>query len=193
MIYVLFFLSLFSGQATANVEPSRFFIGTSAFMLSHLDRSDEPPLFYQLNLGYQLTAKDVLSLELISWRYYAPLGSAWSSKEDKKYPGYASAKGAGLAYQRFLWRGLYTALHGAWFNQEYYNISKVKVGEGHQLFLTFRVGYRLSFFSKRFFVEPSFALTHWPVNTGLPRDFEEKEEKWGKFIEEPGLHIGFVF
>ncbi len=48
------------------------FIGTSAFMLVNVDRDkDEPIDFYQLNLGYHLTNKDVLSIEIITWKYYA--------------------------------------------------------------------------------------------------------------------------
>lgn len=46
-----------------------YFIGSSAFMLKNLV-PDEKPNFIQLNLGYRISNKDVISLELKTWRYF---------------------------------------------------------------------------------------------------------------------------
>lgn len=183
------------GLALAEVQGSRFFVGTSAFMLFNLDRkTDYPPHFYQLNFGYQLTPKDVISLEFITWRYYAPLAILDTTEnEEDNFPGYVKVVGPALAYQRFIAWGFYTALHSAFFQQSFWNKEDEKIGTGHQLFLTFRLGYHLAFYSDKFFLEPSLAMTHWPVNTGLPDDFQAQEDKWHKYQFEPGLHVGFVF
>ncbi|MDZ4667450.1 MAG: cyclic nucleotide-binding domain-containing protein [bacterium] len=60
--------------------------------------------------------------------------------------------------------------------------------------MALRLGYHLKFFNNRFFIEPSFAGTHWPVNTNVPAGFAIKEKKWPNyFLVEPGLHFGFKF
>jgi hypothetical protein len=163
-------------------------------MLLNLDSTDEPPNFYQLNFGYQLTKKDVVSLEVITWKYYAPLGIPWEkmSEDSNKFPGHVYAVGAGLAYQRFLWGNIYSALHATWFKQEYRDIGGAKLGEGEQLFLTLRLGYHFKIGSFAF-IEPNVAVTHWPINRGLPSSFQTQEDRWGKFQVEPGMHFGFPF
>ncbi len=192
-LWCFFVISFASGLASAEVEKSKFFIGTSAFILSGLDQnSSEPPKFLQLNLGYRLTKKDVISIEAITWRYYAPLGLLFDAKDSDKFPGYVSAKGAGLAYQRFLWNKFYAAIHATYLFQDYVSSTGDKLGSGHQLFVAYRIGYHFAI-GKSFFLEPSIALTHWPVNTGLPPSFQEKEDHARKYQAEPGLHLGYVF
>jgi len=193
-LFVILVLICFSPKLKADVEGSKFFIGSSAFMLANLDSSDEPPNFYQLNFGYQLTKKDVVSIEAITWKYYAPLGIPWEEMSSKSniFPGRVDAVGIGLAYQRFLWGNVYSALHATWFKQEYVGTSGAKLSEGEQLFLTFRLGYHIKIGSFAF-LEPNLAVTHWPINRGLPPAFQAQEDRWGKFQVEPGLHFGFLF
>ncbi len=65
---------------------------------------------------------------------------------------------------------------------------------GYQLFLTLRAGYHVELFQRRTFLEPSIAVTAWPINTNLPASFREREERWPRyFIGEPGLHFGVNF
>lgn len=191
---VLIFLFFFSPVlAMAAGKKGERFIGTSAFMLVNVDRDPVEPIdFYQLNLGYYLSDKDTLSIEIITWKYYHPLGEGISPSDDKKYPGYVKGLGPGLAYQRFLWGDMYAALHATWLKQEYFSAANVKIGTGEQLFMTLRAGYHFQF-GKTFFLEPSFAVTSWPINTGLPPSFQEKEDGSPKFTVEPGLHLGFLF
>ncbi|OGG99045.1 MAG: hypothetical protein A2600_00745 [Candidatus Lambdaproteobacteria bacterium RIFOXYD1_FULL_56_27] len=168
------------------------FIGSSAFTLvTATDTSDRNPEFHQFNLGLRLTPKDSLSLEKISWRYYAPLGIPYGSAKSSKaeeYPGSVRSDGLGLAYQRFSDGGFYSALHALPLDQTFLDQNGNKIGTGKQLFLTLRFGYH---FGKRFFLEPSIAFTHWPVNEGLPASFQAKEDQWPKyFLFEPGLHFG---
>ncbi len=71
-------------------------------------------------------------------------------------------------------------------------MANVKAGTGEQLFMMWRVGYHFQFV-KSFFLEPSFAVTTWPINNGLPPSFQEKEDSAPKYAVEPGLHLGFLF
>jgi hypothetical protein len=69
-----------------------------------------------------------------------------------------------------------------------------KIQNGFQLFLTGRVGYHIRLFKDRFFLEPSIAVTYWPINTNVPESFAEVEKKWPNyFLFEPGLHFGVKF
>lgn len=187
-------VTLFSSNLFADVAGSKFFLGSSAFMLANLEKSEEPPEFYQLNFGYQLSKKDVVSIEVMTWKYYAPLGTPWEemSNESNKFPGKVDAVGVGLAYQRFIWGNMYTALHATWFKQKYIDTGGVELGEGEQLFMTLRLGYHFNI-GNFAFIEPNVAVTHWPINTGLPASFQAQEDRWGKFQVEPGLHFGFPF
>lgn len=189
---------IFSPAQRAHSQPAggRFFIGTSAFMLANLATLDEPPLFSQLNFGYQLSAKDTLSIELITWRYYAPLGAPIfgdAANNVDRYPGSVRSLGAALAYQRFILGGLYAGVHTAFFKQNYLRPDEGIIKNGFQLFVTYRLGYHVSFGKTGFYLEPSFAMTSWPVNTGLPSEFLAEERKWKGYQFEPGLHVGWVF
>ena len=68
------------------------------------------------------------------------------------------------------------------------------IKNGYQLFMTYRLGYNMSFFKNRFFIEPSICITHRPFHTKMPEDFAQLDDKWSKFFfGEPGLHFGFNF
>ena len=165
-------------------------------MLLNLD-SNERPDFVQLNLGYRLTAKDVVSLELKTWRYYRslgiPYGEAFTAIEEK-FPGSIREVGFALTYQRFWWKGLYTGVHvmSAW--QSFLNEGGTKIDKGFQVFNTYRLGYHIKLFKGMFFIEPSLAVTHRPYHTEMPETFQVLDDKYSKFFfGEPGLHLGFNF
>jgi hypothetical protein len=166
----------------------RHSVGSSLFLLGNLGDSVH---FIQLNYGYQLSQKDFIIAEAITWTYYEPLGTYMHSKEF--YPGKVRAYGIGLGYQRFLWKNLYTTVEPTFFLQQFYDTDDKKIQKGFQLYLQFIVGYRLEFFKKRMFVEPAFALKYWPVNTNFPASFAAIEKGTPKYKFEPGLHFGFRF
>ena len=94
------------------------FVGSTLFMLGNLASKNSPD-FIQLNLGYRITGKDVISLELKTWKYAWSLGIPWGKSfeaAEEKFPGYIREYGFALAYQRFWWKGLYTGIHvmNAW-------------------------------------------------------------------------------
>ena len=157
----------------------------------------DPPHFYQLNAGYRITQKDVVSFEAITWTYDTPLGRAYGSdisEDEARFPGEVKAFGAGVAYQRFLWKQFYAQVHFTALHQNYLDPSGDKIQSGFQLFNTFRLGYQFRFFKNRMFLEPSLGVTWWPVNTNLPDAFQQQEDRFpNHFIGEPGLHFGINF
>ena len=171
------------------------FVGSSLFMLGNL--ASDPPHFYQLNIGYRITPKDVISIEAITWTYDGPLGRSYGSDFDdeaSEFPGQVRAYGAGLAYQRFVWKKAYVQAHATALRQNYLDVSGDKIQSGFQLFTALRTGYQFQFFKNRFFIEPSLAITFWPVNTNMPDSFQAQEDRFNNyFIGEPGLHFGFNF
>jgi hypothetical protein len=192
---------LSAGTLLAQQQPEdssafyRCFVGSTAFMLGNL--ASDPPSLYQLNIGYRITPKDVISLEAITWKYHAPLGipygSSWGEKSED-YPGSIREYGIGVVYQRFIWKGLYTSLQIIPFKRTYRDADNNTIQKGFQLFSTLRIGFQIPLFKNRFFLEPSIAATFWPVSTNVPQGFAAKDTKWNKFfLFEPGLHFGINF
>lgn len=173
----------------------RFFIGSTLFVLANLVNDPDPPNYYQLNFGYRITRKDVVSLETITWNYYEPIGVPNGVKQNAtNFPGKIQAFGAGLTYKRFLWKQFYAQVHSTALKQNYLDEENEKIQSGFQLFNTVRIGYQFRFFKNRLFLEPSIAMTFWPVNTNLPESFQVEEDKYPNyFLGEPGLHFGFNF
>lgn len=175
----------------------RWFVGSSLFvLLGNLDTKN-PPNFAQLNIGYRLTAKDVITVEPKTWKYAWPNGihpffSDSYKKPEEQFPGYVREVGVSLAYQRFLYKGLYAELNVMPTWQKFVNNDGHKIDNGFQVFNTYRVGYHIKLFKDRFFIQPSIAITHRAYHTKLPDGFKQLDDKWSKFIfGEPGFHFGF--
>ncbi|WP_025763577.1 hypothetical protein [Dyadobacter tibetensis] len=49
----------------------RWFLGSTIFLWGNLD-STNPPNFAQVNIGYRITGKDVITLEPKTWKYAWP-------------------------------------------------------------------------------------------------------------------------
>lgn len=172
------------------------FIGSTLFVLGNLIPENRPD-FVQLNLGYRITPKDVVSIEVKTWKYAwslgIPYGPSFESPEEK-FPGYIREYGFALVYQRFWWKGLYTGIHVMNAKQLFFDDHGNKIKNGYQMFNTYRLGYQFKFFKNRFFIEPSIAVTHRPFHTSMPDNFTSLNEKWPSyFIGEPGLHFGYNF
>ncbi len=188
---------LASAQSAGPAPPHRrWFVGSSLFMVANV-ATDDPPSFYQMNVGRWLSPRDTLSVEVLTWRYTHPLGIPYGPSFGNKkeaYPGAVRSAGAGLAYQRFWWRGLYSAVHATALRQDYQDLEERSILQGFQLFATARVGYHLEFLDHRLFAEPSVGITHWPINTNVPAAFKALDDKWpSRFVGEPGFHIGVRF
>lgn len=175
----------------------KYFVGSTLFMLGNFSTVNKPD-FVQLNLGYRITGKDVISLELITWKHAWPLGiNPFYDKEygtpEEKFPGYIREYGIGLAYQRYLWKGLYVAVHAMPMWQTFMNENGDKVDNGFIIFNTNRVGYHIKLFKDRFFIEPSLGIAGRAFYKEMPDGFKEKDDQWPKYTPEPGLHFGYNF
>lgn len=200
VVLVLFMASSSQLKAQYAKQDSTFkkyFVGSTFAMLGNFIEKNNPE-FVQLNLGYRLTGKDVVSLELKTWKYAWPLGIPFTGGSyeapETEFPGYIREYGFALAYQRFLWKGLYAGVHvmNAW--QSFFDEEGNKIDTGFQLFNTYRLGYHFKFFNDTFFFEPSLAITHRPYHSEMPDAFKQMDDQWSKFlIGEPGLHFGLNF
>ena len=144
---------LFRSKPEQDSTNRRYFVGSSFFMLGNFSSKNRPD-FVQLNFGYRVTPKDVVSIELKTWKYAWPLGIPYGKSyeaPEEKYPGYIRSHGFAFAYQRFLWRGLYVAAHAMNSFQKYYTEDNKKIQNGYQLFMTYRLGYHIPLFKNRFF------------------------------------------
>ena len=195
----IFLISVSSAFCQVETEEDnnykKHFIGSTFFLLANL--APNPPNYYQLNYGYRITRKDVISIEAVTWEYKGPVGKPYGpdfDNEQSNFPGYVKAYGIGLAYKRFVWKGAYSAIHSTALHQNYLDVSDKKIQSGFQLFNTLRFGYHFKLFKNRMFIEPSLAFTYWPINTNLPDSFQIEESKWPNyFLFEPGLHFGINF
>ena len=113
---IILAVSSLSGQKLKQDSTyKKCFIGGSLWILGNFFPDDpNPPGYVQLNLGYRITQKDVVSLEFKTWKYAwspgIPYGKSFQAPAEK-FPGYIREYGVALAYQRFLWKGVYTAIH----------------------------------------------------------------------------------
>lgn len=176
----------------------KFFIGSTLLMMGNFIPDDpNAPEFVQLNLGYRISPKDVVSFEFKRSIYAWPLGIPWGPSFDApglNYPGHVRILAPTPVYQHFWWKGVYTSVHALNAFEKYMDEDNKKIGKGYTLYLTFRLGYHLKFFRNRFFFEPSIGLTYWPVRINTPESFKEVESKWPNYFPfEPGLHFGYNF
>ena len=195
LILAILILCIRAGYAQNPVtqEPEhKYFVGSTLFVVANL--LPEPPRYIQLNFGYRTSKVDFVSIEAITWQYSGPLGRPYGPDHGAKrsnFPGHVRAYGVGVAYGRFLWKGLYAAVHATPLFQRYLDLNYKQIQTGFQLFNTLRFGYNIEMFNNRLFIQPSVAFTNWPVNTNLPESFQVEEDKWPNyFLFEPGLHIG---
>ncbi len=198
LVTVIFFAlsSILYGQTSEISAHKKYFVGSTFFMLGNLVPQNKPD-FLQLNLGYRLTRNDAISVEIKTWKYAwslgIPYGKSFEAPEEK-FPGYIREIGIAFAYQRFFWKGLYAAIHVMNARQTFVNDNGDKIENGFQLFNTYRLGYQFKFFNNKFFIEPSLAITHRPIQSKMPQSFAQLNSKWPKyFIGEPGFHFGFNF
>lgn len=177
----------------------RWFVGTSLFVfLGNLD-TENPPNFFQLDLGYRLTGKDIIRFSPKTWKYAWPngihpfLNDAYK-KPEEKFPGYVREYGVTFSYQRFIYEGLYAQLDVMPTLQHFVNDNGKKIDDGFQIFNSYRIGYHIKLFNDKFFFQPSICVTHRAYHSQLPDGFKQLDDKWSKFIfPEPGLNIGYNF
>lgn len=175
----------------------RFYIGSSLYVLGNFIPNDKnPPEYVQLNFGYRITPKDVVSFEFKKSIYAWPLGIPFGPSFDApglNYPGHARILAPTVGYQRFWWKGAYTSVYTLNAFEKYMDENKKKIGNGYTLYLNFHIGYQFRFFKNRIFFEPAIGCSYWPIRTNVPESFKKVEEKWSNYFIQPGLHFGVNF
>lgn len=192
-------LNLRAQSAKTDSTYRRWFVGSSLMVLGNLIPDDpNPPEYIQLNVGYRITPKDVVSLRFKRSIYNFPLGLPWGKLSEQprgqyNLPGHARILGPTLGYQRFWWKGFYTAVYAMNAFEKYFDENKKKIGNGYTLYVDSYLGYHFKFFKNRFFFEPAIGISYWPIRTNAPESFKKVEGKWPNYFIQPGLDIGFKF
>ncbi|MFW2477792.1 MAG: hypothetical protein ACN4EP_12800 [Sediminibacterium sp.] len=174
----------------------KWFVGSSLLMLGNFDKVNNPE-YIQLNVGYRITPKDVVSFRfkrsIYAWPLGIPFGSSSFDAQGENYPGHARILAPTLGYQRFWWKGAYSSVYALNAFEKYFDSNKQKIGNGYTLYLDFYLGYQFKFFKNRFFFEPSIGISYWPIRSNVPASFKSVEKKWNNYFVQPGLDFGFNF
>lgn len=174
----------------------RWFVGSTLYLLGNFDKTNNPE-YIQLNVGYCITPKDVVSFRfkrsIYSWPIGIPFGSPSFDAKGENYPGHARILAPTIGYQRFWWKGAYTSVQALNAFEKYIDEDNKKIGNGYTLYLDFYLGYQFKFFKKQFFFEPAIGISYWPVRTNVPESFRAVEKKWPNYFIQPGFDFGFNF
>ncbi|BCE00336.1 hypothetical protein [Marinicellulosiphila megalodicopiae] len=191
---ILLIIILFTSPFLIAQEKS-FHVNASLFMLVNI--IEESPKYAHIEFAKILSDKHIIGVEFLTWEYRAPLGIPYGKHYDdpnENFPGVVKDIGLGVSYQYFYSKNWFSKFHITPFYQQYLDESKNKIQSGFQLFSVARTGYRWEFYDNQLFIEPSIAITAWPINTNMPSDFQLIEDNWPSFfLFEPGLNIGFRF
>ncbi len=174
----------------------KWFVGSTLYLLGNLDQTNNPE-YIQLNVGYRITPKDVVSFRfkrsIYAWPLGIPFGSPSFDATGQGYSGHARILAPTLGYQRFWWKGAYTSVQALNAFEKYFDSNKNKIGNGYTLYLDFYVGYQFKFFKNRFFFEPAIGISTWPIRSNVPESFNAVEQKWPNYFIQPGFDFGFNF
>lgn len=199
--WMLALLLASSFQVNAQKTPQdstykRWWVGSTLYLLGNFDKTNNPE-YIQINAGYRITPKDVISLRfkrsIYAWPIGIPFGNPSFDAPGKNYPGHARILAPTLGYQRFLWKGAYASVQALNAFEKYMDESGKKIGNGYTLYLDFYVGYQFKFFKKRFFFEPAIGVSYWPLRTNVPTTFTALEKSWPNYFIQPGFDFGFNF
>jgi hypothetical protein len=173
----------------------KWFVGSSLYMFGNFSKVNNPE-YIQLNVGYRITPKDVVSFRFKRSVYAWPIGIPFGPSFDapgENYPGHARILAPTLGYQRFWWKGANTSVYALNAFEKYLDVNNKKIGNGYTLYLDFYLGYQFKFFKNRFFFEPAIGCSYWPVRTNVPESFKSVEKKWSNYFIQPGLDFGYNF
>jgi hypothetical protein len=187
----------FTGECTNQDSTyKKWFVGSTLYLLGNFDNVNNPE-YVQLNVGYRITPKDVVSFRfkrsIYSWPLGIPFGSSSFDAPGENYPGHARILAPTMGYQRFWWKGIYTSVYALNAFEKYIDQNQQKMGNGYTLYLDFYLGYQFRFFKNRFFFEPAIGCSYWPVRTNVPESFKSAEKKWNNYFIQPGFDFGYNF
>lgn len=214
-VVVVFLVALFSNQAfsqyasqnasqtamssiKSSVADRKFSVSTTYLTFANFGPEKTNTHHYEFHFGYKLTPKDKIGIKIATWKLFAPMGiQLWDPlflNESEFFPGRLRESGLGVTYQRMLWKGLFTSLEILPLWKTYLDENDKKIGNGFKLYTTYHLGYHISLFKGRLYIEPQIHCNYWPIDTKIPQGFKEKESKWNNYLLfEPNLYIGVNF
>ena len=191
------------GQSQTNqrLETSierKFSVSTTYLSFVNFEEEKTNLHHYEFHFGYKLTPKDRIGIKLATWKMYAPMGMPMEEQlkfdELNFYSGRLRETGLGATYQRMLWKGLFATIEILPQLTTYIDENDKKIGNGFKLYTSYHLGYHISLFKDRVYLEPQIHCNYWPINTNVPQDFKAKDSEWNNyFLFEPNLYIGFKF
>lgn len=200
LLFVMSFTGIFGQNQNSSKTSGERKFSVSTPYLSFLNFGDEKTNthHYELHVKYMLSDKDVVGIKMASWKLFAPMGiQLWDPQfmdESEFYPGRLSEKGIGFTYQRFLWKGLFASAEILPLYKTYLDEEKNEIGNGFKMYTTWHLGYQITLFKNRMFIEPQVHCNYWPIDPNTPQSFKEMDDKWSNyFLLEPNIYIGFKF
>ena len=182
-----------------NTKPdNKFSISTTWLSFANFGEEETNTHHYELHVKYSLTPKDKIGIKATTWKLFAPMGMPMQEQlkfdEANFYPGRLRESGLGVTYQRFLWKGLFATAEILPLYKTYFDENEKEIGNGFKLYTTWHLGYHISMFKNRIFIEPQVHCNYWPIDTNTPQNFKEMDDIWNNyFLFEPNLYIGFKF
>ena len=205
-LIALFFTQAF-GQNTDNnrnlsggnsTSFRKFSLSTTYLTFANFGEEATNTHHYEFHMGYQLTKKDRIGIKAATWKMFAPMGMPMKEQlkfdEINFYPGRLRESGLGVSYQRKLWKGLFASVEVLPQLKTHTDLNEKKTGNGFKLYTSYHLGYQISFFKDRFYLEPQVHCNYWPVDTNTPQSFKEMDDKWNNyFLFEPNIYVGIKF
>lgn len=186
------------GTIKKTVPNYKFSVSTTYLTFANFGSEETNTHHYEFHLGYKLTPKDKIGIKVASWKLFAPMGiQLWDPlfrNENEFFPGRLSECGIGVTYQRILWKGLFASIEVLPLYKTYLDEANKEIANGFKLYTTYHLGYHISLFKDRLYIEPQVHCNYWPIDTNIPQGFNEKENKWNNyFLFEPNVYIGVNF
>lgn len=176
----------------------KFSVSTTWLSFANFGKEATNTHHYELHFKYRITPKDKIGIKVATWKLFAPMGiPLWDPllmKESEFYPGRLRESGIGVTYQRMIWKGLFATVEILPQLKTYLDENDNKIGNGFKLYTSYHLGYHISLFKGKMFIEPQIHCQYWPINTNTPQAFKEKDNEWNNyFLFEPNLYIGVNF
>ncbi len=202
LLYALSLTSMFgqnqTKQSSVTSTERKFSVSTTYYSFLNFGEEKTNTHHYEFQVGYKLTPKDRIGIKFATWKMFAPMGMPMQEQlnfdENNFYPGRLRETGLGVTYQRILWKGLFASLEVLPQLKSYIDNNDKKIGNGFKLYTSYHLGYHISFFKERVYLEPQIHCQYWPINTNNPEGFKEKDSQWNNyFLFEPNIYIGVNF
>jgi hypothetical protein len=191
--------TLFAQQTTKDsINYHKFSVSTPYLSFVNFGKEKTNTHHYEFHFGYKLTTNDRIEIKVATWKLFAPMGiQLWDPlflKESEFFPGRLRESGIGITYQRLLWKGLFAQIEILPLWKTYLDEDEKKIDDGFKLYTSYHLGYHISIFKNRFYIEPQIHCNYWPIDSKAQQAFQEKEDKWNNyFLFEPNLYLGVKF